>query len=621
MSWSCQHQEQSSDAVATLRLQVDGTRLVDIRGREVVLRGINVGGGAKLPALPRLRTDESGFRRASDIFFVDRPFSVADAPGHFARIAGWGFNAIRLVVSWEGIAHAGPDTIDAAYVAHVRGLAVAAEAEGLRVLIDFHQDVWSRWSGGDGAPHWTFAAAGLDVDKFATTGAAVLHDVEGEAMLPVQWPTNHSKLATATMFTLFFAGNAFAPDLRVADEAVQDFLQRQYRFAARALAERLADVDAVIGYDLMNEPGLGYIGLPSLDAWETQLTLGPMPTPAQSMFAGTLPQTVGVWSFGGLGFSLDGETTLNAAAESVWLLDAPDIWRTAGVWDIVDGIPTVLQDDHFATIDERPVDFVGDFLMPFYVALANEIAAVHPSALMFIETPAEANAAPNWPAAAPPAVFAPHWYDALSLISRDFNPEFNVRREPELELISGRDNVQALFVEQIAEIVARGHAGDFPVVIGEYGVPFDPDPATDARRAEALHMFDVALMQNRVGGFLWHYNPDHTRAYGDAWNLEDFSVIGQDDPEGRATAALIRPNAVAIAGELTTQSWDMAALTYRLAYRADIETTLPTEIAIPLDFMNHKLVLTVEGAKATRQGNLITLKAHDSNVELSLQMR
>jgi hypothetical protein len=47
---------------------------------------------------------------------------------------------------------------------------------GIKCFIDPHQDVWSRFSGGSGAPGWTFEVAGLDIRKFKATGAAHVHN-------------------------------------------------------------------------------------------------------------------------------------------------------------------------------------------------------------------------------------------------------------------------------------------------------------------------------------------------------------------------------------------------------------------------------------------------------------
>ena len=101
---------------------------------------------------------------------------------------------------------------------------------GIKCFIDPHQDCWSRFSGGSGAPGWTFEAAGLDLTKFKTTGAAYVHNTNqfpGDSP-PMVWPTNYTKLAASTMFTLFWAGDTFAPNKMYQGEPIQQFLQNRY---------------------------------------------------------------------------------------------------------------------------------------------------------------------------------------------------------------------------------------------------------------------------------------------------------------------------------------------------------------------------------------------------------
>lgn len=59
-------------------------------------------------------------------------------------------------------------------------------------------DVWSRFSGGSGAPGWTLEAAGFNLRTLHQTGAAVLHNEfvrEGMRYPKMIWPTNVSKMA------------------------------------------------------------------------------------------------------------------------------------------------------------------------------------------------------------------------------------------------------------------------------------------------------------------------------------------------------------------------------------------------------------------------------------------
>lgn len=73
---------------------------------------------------------------------------------------------------------------------------------GLSAFVSMHQDVWSRYSGGSGAPAWTLELAGFDLHAIEESGAAWLlgqkrgGHVEDERGL---WPCGYQKLSAATM--------------------------------------------------------------------------------------------------------------------------------------------------------------------------------------------------------------------------------------------------------------------------------------------------------------------------------------------------------------------------------------------------------------------------------------
>ncbi|MCJ7706898.1 MAG: glycoside hydrolase family 5 protein [Anaerolineales bacterium] len=191
---------------------VDGSWFKDEHGRTLLLRGVNLGGSSKVPFSPDGATYRSeGFFNHRQVSFVGRPFPLEQADEHFSRLKRWGFDFLRFLVTWEAIEHAGPGLYDQAYLDYVYGIIRKAEEHGIRLFIDPHQDVWSRFSGGDGAPGWTFEKVGLDITKFAETGAAIVHQTHGDPFPRMVWPTNGAKLAAATMFTLFFGGSDFAP--------------------------------------------------------------------------------------------------------------------------------------------------------------------------------------------------------------------------------------------------------------------------------------------------------------------------------------------------------------------------------------------------------------------------
>ena len=197
-------------------MQIRGTDFVDEQGRILHLRGVNLGGSSKLPLIP----DGATYRKEKyfehrDVSFVGRPFPLTEADTHFTRLKNWGFNFLRLIITWEAIEHAGPGIYDTEYLDYVEKIARKAGEYGFSLFIDPHQDVWSRFTGGDGAPGWTLEAAGMDMQGFTKTGAAVVHSQVDGILPKMIWPTNAAKLASSTMFTLFFGGNDFAPKIQI----------------------------------------------------------------------------------------------------------------------------------------------------------------------------------------------------------------------------------------------------------------------------------------------------------------------------------------------------------------------------------------------------------------------
>jgi hypothetical protein len=191
-----------------------------------MLRGVNLGGSSKLPLMPNGATHvQDGFFDHRNVSFVNRPFPLEEADEHFARLRAWGLTFLRFLVTWEAIEHSGPGIYDQAYLDYLRAVVTKAADYGITIFIDPHQDVWSRFSGGDGAPGWTFDLVGMDITRFQQTGAAFTHQIHGDPLPQMIWSTNTTKLAAATMFTLFFGGSDFAPKTLIDGESVQEFLQ------------------------------------------------------------------------------------------------------------------------------------------------------------------------------------------------------------------------------------------------------------------------------------------------------------------------------------------------------------------------------------------------------------
>ena len=124
--------------------------------------------------------------------------------------------------------------------------------------------VWSRHTGGSGAPHWTLELAGFDLRNLKATGAAHAHNLHLDPTDPPPkvWPSGYCKLAAATMATLFWAGDTFAPKRKVPVAAVPAFLAQQEELSLQkvlqgcmieafgVLADRLANKEAVLGFEV-----------------------------------------------------------------------------------------------------------------------------------------------------------------------------------------------------------------------------------------------------------------------------------------------------------------------------------------------------------------------------------
>ena len=179
-------------------------------GKPVILRGLNVAQAAKVP-----------------------PYLPPQTQADFAKMPQWGCNCIRYLIAWAGI-EPQPGKYDDEYLAAVRRRLDWAQAAGLYVVLDMHQDVYGVKYGFCGAPAW----ACLD-------GGAPFERNPGE-----HWAANYLKPAVLAAFDSFWQ-DAPGP------EGVG--VQTRFVRAWRHVVEKLGDHPAVIGYDLLNEPFYGNV--------------------------------------------------------------------------------------------------------------------------------------------------------------------------------------------------------------------------------------------------------------------------------------------------------------------------------------------------------------------------
>jgi len=170
-------------------------------------------------------------------------------------------------------------------------------AYGLTAFVSMHQDVWSRYSGGSGAPAWTLEMVGFDLNALEETGAAWLNGQRGGGRTEEErgvWPCGYHKLAASTMSsvspfsnsctsfshifsTLFWAGDVFAPKLRVRNKhdqevPIQQFLQNAFLDMWEVVARAVGDLDGVIGFQVFHYIDHYYAPLISTDRYSMNLT-------------------------------------------------------------------------------------------------------------------------------------------------------------------------------------------------------------------------------------------------------------------------------------------------------------------------------------------------------------
>jgi Endoglucanase len=581
-------------------IHTQGPWFKDEFNRTLMLRGVNLGGSTKVPFTPNGATyrSEGFFETAHMVSFVGRPFPLAEADEHFSRLQSWGFNFLRFLITWEAIEHAGPGIYDEAYLDYLYAVVKKAGDYGLNLFIDPHQDVFSRFTGGDGAPVWVFERLGMDVTKFKETGAALVHQTHGDPYPRMQWITNDYKYAAATLNTLFFAGDDFAPQTRIDGMPAQHYLQEHYINAVKQVVQKLKGLPNVIGYDTLNEPSCGYIGTPDLRNKIGALKAGVFPTPWQSMqLASGFSQTVDFIVRDVRGERKTDELLLNMQRESVWQEGNVCPWFRHNVWKLDEtGQPQLLQPDYFTHHKGKEVDFHRDYLLPFAHRYTEMVRSVDPGKIIFLEQMPDTLSPQVAPGELGEMVYAPHWYDGMTLFLKTYLPFVNYDTVAD-KLLIGEGTIRKAFKRFLAapKQDARERMGDVPTLIGETGIPFD----LNKKKAYASGNFRdqerayertfKALEDNLLSYTLWNYTADNDNLHGDMWNDEDLSLFSRDQQQdksdinsgGRALRAVIRPFPVKIAGTPTRQEFDFRSGRFTFEFAGDAAITAPTEIFVP----------------------------------------
>ncbi|CCE62315.1 hypothetical protein TPHA_0C01590 [Tetrapisispora phaffii CBS 4417] len=594
----------------------------DSKGNIIVLRGVNLDPSVKYPSNSFSSTHFGSLKDglgnnfyddADKVSYIGHPLSLEDAEVHLNRLKSLGYNCIRLPITWDALEHEGPGIYDYAFMDYIIDLLKKIQdIGGLYVYLDPHQDVWSRFGGGSGAPLWTYHCCGMKPINFESTGAVILHnsyidpktgnEFKGNNYPNMLWPTNYSKLASQTMFTLFFAGKDFAPKCVINGENIQDYLQNHFIDAFLELYKRVQETapsliseDVLIALESMNEPNMGFLGERDLGIIpaERDLKLGPTPTGFQSFILGEgMSSNVCTYNYGKLGFVKGKDIKIDPKGKKAWLAkeecDVIDkkynwirgsewvpgtcIWKLHGIWKHSDARnPELIKPDYFYNkqsdnsqqsekIDEK--FFINNYFVDYYSKLYHKFRAISETGLLIMQPP---------PLKEPPilknadcidnnTILACHFYDGMTLIYKTWNRIFNVdtlgitRKKysnPVLSLSFGENNIRKSIKLQLKQMVeeCKTHIGaNVPVMFTEIGIPFNMnnkssyDDGNYSRQIRALDALQFALEDLNISYSLWCYCHLNSHKWGDGWNNEDLSIWSADDMQLKNSKLLDIPN-------------------------------------------------------------------------------
>ncbi|MCB9412908.1 MAG: cellulase family glycosylhydrolase [Actinobacteria bacterium] len=190
--------------------------ILDSQGREWLFRGVN----ARIEGVFDVNFDDG--REPLE------PIPSFDASDTQA-MQEIGFNLLRLPIQWSGI-EPQPGQYDQEYIDRITEVIQLCEDAGIQVLVDMHQDAYSKEIGEDGAPAWAIVPPPTETNK------------GGELNLLAARLSKQTQQAFAS----------FWKNEKVDGKGLQEY----YIDAMSEVMKAVKDSPAVVGMEVFNEPWL-----------------------------------------------------------------------------------------------------------------------------------------------------------------------------------------------------------------------------------------------------------------------------------------------------------------------------------------------------------------------------
>jgi hypothetical protein len=156
-------------------------------------------------------------------------------------------------------------------------------------------------------------------------------------------------------------------------------------------------------------------------------------------------------------------------------------------------------------------------------------------------------------------IFASHFYDGITLITKKWNKLWNVDvlgilrgkySSPAFAIKIGETAIRNCFKDQLSTVRQEGidFMGEHPCVYTEIGIPYDMDnkkayeTGDYSSQSAAIDANHYAVEGSKAAGFTWWvYTASSNHYWGDNWNGEDLSIYSSEDKQLPSSAYETNP--------------------------------------------------------------------------------